>query len=308
MASERIINCAVTGAIHVPSQTPYLPITPAQIAADAIAAAGAGAATVHLHARHPDTGQPSSDPELFADFCGRIAAQSDVVIGITTGGGLGMSPEQRLAAVQRLQPELASLNMGSINFGLFPMKDRIASFQHEWEAEYLEMTRDFVFRNTFRDCDRMLRLLRDAGTKPELECYDIGHLYNTAHFVDQGLLEPPFWFQFIMGVLGGIGPSVENLLHFKNTADRLFGSDYVWSVLAAGKHEMTLGTVGAVLGGAVRVGLEDNLYLARGVLARSNADLVAKMQRILTELGLQAATPEQARQVLKLKGRDQTRF
>ena len=308
MSASRLINCAVTGAIHLPSQSPYLPITPDQIAAEAVAAARAGAAAVHLHARHPETGQPSPDPDLFGAFCGQIQAASDVVIGITTGGGLGMTPEQRMAAVQRFQPEIASLNMGSINFGLFPMKEKISAFQHAWEAEYLEMTRDFVFKNTFADCERMLAMMRAVGTKPELECYDIGHLHNAAYFVDRGLIEPPFWFQFIMGIFGGIQPSVDHLLHFKNTADKLFGKDYQWSVLAAGRHEMPLGTVGAVLGGAVRVGLEDNLYLAKGVLARSNAELVAKIRRILNELGLQAASPTEARALLELKGPSNTRF
>lgn len=308
MPPKCIVNCAVTGAIHLPSQTPYLPITPGQIADEAVAAAQAGAATVHLHARNPETGQPSSDPELFGIFCREIQAQSDVVIGITTGGGLGMTPEQRMAAVRRFQPELASLNMGSINFGLFPMKERIKEYKHPWEPEYLEMTRDFVFKNTFADCERTLSLMKEYGTKPELECYDIGHLHNTAYFVDQGLIEPPFWFQFILGIFGGIGASVEHLLHFKNTADKLFGQEYAWSVLAAGRHELTLGTVGAVLGGAVRVGLEDNIYLARGELARSNADLVTKIRRILGDLGIETASPTEARQILKLKGVSNTRF
>jgi uncharacterized protein (DUF849 family) len=308
MPAKCIVNCAVTGAIHLPSQTPYLPITPEEIAREAVAAAQAGAATVHLHARHPETGQPSSDPALFERFCREISTRSDVVIGITTGGGLGMTPEQRMTAVRRFQPELASLNMGSINFGLFQLKERIKEFKHPWEPEYLDMTRDFVFKNTFADCERILTLMKECGTKPELECYDIGHLYNTAYFVDKGLVETPFWFQFIMGILGGIQPSVEHLLHFKETADKLFGQDYAWSVLAAGKHELALGTVGAVLGGAVRVGLEDNIYLAKGELAKSNADLVTKIRRILGDLGIEIASPAEARQFLKLKGKDHTRF
>jgi uncharacterized protein (DUF849 family) len=306
--SNVIVNCAVTGAIHIPSMSPYLPITPEEIADEAVSAAEAGAATVHLHARDRETGQPNSDPELFRVFCQDVHERSDVIICITTGGGLGMTVDERMSAVKKLKPELASLNMGSINFGLFPLKDQIKEYKHEWEEKYLEMTRDFVFKNTFSDVGRILEIMRDNGTKPEMECYDIGHLYNTAYFADKGYIDPPFWFQFIMGIMGGIQPSVDNLLHFKNTADKLFGKDYVWSVLAAGKNEFALGTVAVVMGGNVRVGMEDNLYLGKGRLARNNAEMVAKMVRIMGELSMEHATPDEARKILGLKGKDQTSF
>jgi len=308
MSQPVIVNCAVTGAIHIPSMTPHLPITPEQIAAEAVAAAEAGAATVHLHARDPKTGQPTPEPALFKIFCQEVHRLSDVVICITTGGGLGMTPEQRMVAVRELKPELASINMGSMNFGLFPLKERIKEYKYEWEEGYLEMTRDFVFKNTYYDMEMILNIMADSGTKPEMECYDIAHIYNAAYWADKGLLKPPFWFQFILGIMGGIQPSVENLVFMKNTADKLFGKDYVWSVLAAGRHEFNLGTVGAVMGGHVRVGMEDNLYLGKGELAKSNADMVKKMVRILDELSLEHATPEQARQMLKLKGKKATSF
>lgn len=308
MSRRVIINCAITGAIHIPSMSPYLPITPEQIAKESIAAAEAGAATVHLHARVPETGQPTPDPALFKEFCQEIHRKSQVVICITTGGGLGMTPEERMEAVMALKPELASLNMGSINFGLFPLKDRIRQFKYEWEAPYLEMTKDFVFKNTFYDIERILAIMKDSGTKPEMECYDVGHLYNAAYWADKGAIDPPFWFQFIFGIMGGIQPSVDNLVHMKNTADKLFGEDYEWSVLAAGRHQFNLCTVGAVMGGHVRVGLEDNLYLGKGQLAKSNAEAVSKMVRILKELSLEPATPEEARQILRLKGKEVTAF
>jgi len=308
MSQPVIVNCAVTGAIHIPSMTPHLPITPEQIAAEAVAAAEAGAATVHLHARDPETGQPTPEPALFKIFCQEVHRLSDVVICVTTGGGLGMTPEQRMVAVRELKPELASINMGSMNFGLFPLKERIKEYKWEWEEKYLEMTRDFVFKNTFYDMELILNIMADSGTRPEMECYDIAHIYNAAYLADKGLIKPPFWFQFILGIMGGIQPSVDNLVFMKNTADKLFGKDYVWSVLAAGRHEFNLGTVGAVMGGHVRVGMEDNLYLAKGELARSNADMVKKMVRILDELSLEHATPDQARQMLKLKGKQATSF
>lgn len=306
--SKVIVNCAVTGSIHIPSMSPFLPVTPAQIADEAVSAAEAGAATVHLHVRDPETGQPDSDPELYRAVCRDIQERSDVVICITTGGGLGMTVDERMTAVKKLKPELASLNMGSINFGLFPLKDQIKEYKHGWEEKYLEMTRDFIFKNTFSDIARILEIMRDNGTKPELECYDIGQLYNTAYFADKGYLEPPFWFQFIMGIMGGIRPSVDHLLHYKNTADKLFGKDYVWSVLAAGRNEFPLGTVGAVLGGNVRVGMEDNLYISKGKLVQHNAEMVSKILRILHELGFEHATPAETRRVLGLKGKGQTDF
>ncbi len=308
MSRKVIINCAVTGAIHVPSLSPYLPITPEQIAGEAVAAAEAGAATVHLHARDPENGRPDMDIELFHRFCRQVHERSDTIICITTGGAPTMTPEERMVAVQALKPELASINMGSINFGLFPMMARIKEYQFDWERPYLESSKDLVFKNTFYDQERIFKIMEDCGTKPELECYDVGHLYNTAYWVDQGVIKPPFWIQLILGIHGAIQPSVENLVFMKNTADKLFGDDYVFSVLAAGRHEINLGTVGVILGGSVRVGLEDNLYLARGELAKSNADLVAKIRRIVAELGFDIAGPDEARQILKLKGKNQTNY
>jgi uncharacterized protein (DUF849 family) len=288
--------------------SPHLPITPEQIASEAIAAAKAGAGTVHLHARNPETGQPTPDPGLFKEFCSQVHQKSDVVICITTGGGLGMTPEQRMEAVTALKPELASINMGSMNFGLFPLMDRYKEYKFDWEKEYLEMTKDFVFRNTFYEQERILGLMEDNGTKPEMECYDVGHLYNAHYWAEKGVIKPPFWFQLILGIMGGIQPSVANLVHMKETADKLFGDDYQWSVLAAGRHEFNLGTVGAIMGGHVRVGMEDNLYLGKGELAESNAEMVAKMSRILEELSLTPATPAETRQILKLKGQAATEF
>jgi uncharacterized protein (DUF849 family) len=308
MSRKVIINCAVTGAIHVPSLSPYLPITPAQIAAEAVAAAEAGAATVHLHARDPQNGRPDMEPELFRAFCRQIHEQSDTVICITTGGAPTMTPEERMVAVHALKPELASINMGSINFGLYPMMARIKDYKYDWEKPYLESSRDLVFKNTFYDQERILKIMDDCGTKPELECYDVGHLYNTAHWADLGVIQPPFWIQLILGIHGAIQPSVENLVFMKNTADKLFGDDYIFSVLAVGRHELNLGTVGVVMGGCVRVGLEDNLYVSKGELAKSNADLVAKMRRIITELSFDIADPAEARKMLGLKGKDQASF
>ena len=297
-----IVSCAVTGSIHVPSQSPHLPITPEQIAENALGAAGAGAAIVHLHARDPETGRPTPDPEVFARFLPKIKARSDVVINITTGGGHGMTVEERTRAARTFKPELCSLNMGSMNFGLFPVLDRIQEFKHSWEPEYLEMTRDFIFRNTYKDIETIVRTLGAEGTRFEFECYDVGHLYNLAYFLDQGVVEPPLFVQTIFGILGGIGPEPENLLHMKATADRLFGDDYYWSILGAGRHQTNLVTIGAILGGSVRVGLEDSIYLAKGQLAESNADQVAKIVRILRELSLEMATADEARQMLSLKG------
>jgi uncharacterized protein (DUF849 family) len=292
----------VTGSIHVPSATPYLPITPERISAGAIGAAQAGAAIVHLHARDPETGRPTPDPDVFALFLPEIAAGCDAVVNITTGGGQGMSLEERTAAGRRFRPELCSLNMGSMNFGLFPVLDRITEFEHDWEPRYLEGSRDFIFRNTFQDVERIVRELGANGTRFEFECYDVGHLYNLAHFLERGVVEPPLFVQTIFGILGGIGPDPENLLHMKTIADRLLGDAYYWSVLAAGRHQTSLVTMGAILGSNVRVGLEDSIYLAKGVLAESNADQVAKIVRILRELSLEIATPDEAREMLALKG------
>jgi len=302
------INCAVTGSIHIPTMTPHLPITPQQIASEAIAAAKAGAGTVHLHVRNPETGQPSSDLGLFKEVCSEIHRSSDVVMCPTTGGGLGMTPEERVRVVRELQPELASCNMGSFNFGLFPLLERFSKFKFEWEKEYLEMTRDFIFPNTFKSLEIFLKSFRDSGTKPEMECYDVGHLYNVAHMADQGYIDRPFFLQLILGILGAIQPSVENLVHMKNTADKLFGDDYLWSVLPVGRHQFALGTVAVVMGGNVRVGMEDNLYLSKGVLVKSNAESVAKIRHLIEELSLEVATPDETRKMLKLKGRDKTNF
>lgn len=301
-----IISCAVTGSIHVPSQSPHLPLTPAQIAESAIGAAEAGAAIVHLHARDPETGRPTPDPDVFARFLPQIKESTDVVINITTGGGHGMTVEERTRAANRFEPELCSLNMGSMNFGLFPVLDRVSTFQHAWEPEYLEMTRDFIFRNTYKDIETIVRTLGAVGTRFEFECYDVGHLYNLAYFLEQGVVQPPLFVQTIFGILGGIGPEPENLLHMKATADRLFGDDYYWSILGAGRHQTNLVTIGAILGGSVRVGLEDSIYLAKGRLAESNADQVAKIARILGELSLEIATAAEARQMLSLKGASAT--
>ncbi|MBW2057752.1 MAG: 3-keto-5-aminohexanoate cleavage protein [Deltaproteobacteria bacterium] len=308
MKEKIIINCAVTGSIHIPSMTPYLPITPEQIAQEAIDACSAGASTVHLHARDPRTGQPTMNLDLFGRFCREITGKSDVIICITTGGAPNMSPEERMAAVERFKPELASINMGSMNFGLFPLMERIKKYKWEWEKEYLEGSKDLVFKNTFHDQERILTIMHDNGTKPELECYDMAHLYNAAYWADKGVLHPPFWLQFILGIMGGIQPSVENLVFMKNTADRLFGKDYVWSALPVGRHEFNLCTVAAIMGGNVRVGLEDNIYLSRGTLARSNTEMVEKMVRILGELGMKPASAEETRSILKLKGKQETSY
>ncbi len=301
-----IVSCAITGSIHVPSVSDYLPITPAEIAESAIGAAHAGAAIVHLHARDPQTGRPTPDPEIFAQFLPEIAAGCDAVINITTGGGHGMTLEERSEAARRFKPELSSLNMGSMNFGLFPVLDRVKEFKHSWERQYLEASRDFIFRNTYTDIERLVTELGANGTRFEFECYDVGQLYNLAHFVDRGVVQPPMFLQLIFGILGGIGPDPENLMHMKATADRLFGDDYYFSILGAGRHQTRLTTLGAILGGNVRVGLEDSIYLARGELAKSNADQVSKICRILTELSLEIATPDEAREMLALKGASKT--
>jgi uncharacterized protein (DUF849 family) len=306
LAADRdkvIISCAVTGAVHVPSQSPYLPITPEQIAENAIGAAEAGAAILHLHARDPENGRPTSDPEMFMRFLPEIKERCNAVVNITTGGGQGMTLEQRLAAAMRARPEMCSLNMGSMNFGRFGIANRIKEWRFDWEQADLEASRDYIFRNTYKDIAYILRELGEThGVKFEYECYDVGHLYNLAWFVDEGLVKPPFFVQTIFGILGGIGTDPEDLLHMKRTADRLFGDAYQWSILGAGRHQFNLVTMGAIMGGNVRVGLEDNIFLGKGELAKSNADLVAKTARILGELSLEIATPDEARETLQLKG------
>ena len=304
-----IVTCAVTGAIHTPSMSEFLPITPAQIAAEAIGAAGAGAAIVHLHARDPKDGRPSPSPALFQEFLPAIKAGCDAVINITTGGGQNMTVQQRLECALACQPEMCSLNMGSMNFGLYPTLSRYKTFKHDWEPTYLEGSRDFIFKNTFADIEYILEHLgRGCGTRFEFECYDVGHLYSLAHMLDRKLVEPPLFVQTIFGILGGIGADTGNLLHMRATADKLFGDAYEWSVLAAGRHQMPMATVAAVCGGNVRVGLEDSVYIAKGALARSNAEQVAKIRRILAELSLEVATPADARERLRLKGVANVRF
>lgn len=309
LSKKVIITCAVTGGIHTPTMSDALPITPDEIARQSIEAAEAGAAILHLHARDPKDGRPTPDPTVFMQFLPRIKQATDAVINVTTGGGLNMTVEQRLAAPLLAKPEMCSLNMGSMNFGIYPLADRYASWKHEWEEPYLRGTDDFIFRNTFRDIERILRLLgEEHGTRFEHECYDVGHLYNLAHFVDRGLVKPPFFVQMIFGILGGIGPDMENLTFMKQKADKLFGSDYRWSVLAAGRFQMPFATQAAMLGGSVRVGLEDSLHIGRGRLASSNAEQVRKIRTILTELGHEIATPAEARQLLGLKGGDMVGF
>jgi len=307
--SKVIITCAVTGGIHTPTMSDALPFRPADIAAQAIAAAEAGASILHLHARDPKDGRPTPDPKVFMEFLPTIKQSTKAVINVTTGGGLNMTVDDRLAAPLVAKPEMCSLNMGSMNFGIFPLADRYKDWKYDWEDPYLRNTDDFIFRNTFRDIERILKMLgEDHGTKFEHECYDIGHLYNLAHFVDRGLVKPPFFVQSIFGILGGIGVDMDNVLFMKRTADRLFGKDYVWSVLAAGRHQMPIATQAAMMGGNVRVGLEDSLFIGRGKLAASNAEQVAKIRTILEALGYEIASPDDARQMLKLKGGDRVGF
>ena len=301
-AQKVIVTCAVTGSIHTPTMSDHLPITGDQIAAEAVAAAEAGAAVLHLHAREEKDGKPTQKPEAFARFLPRIKQQCDAVVNVTTGGGLGMTLDERLAAAKWAKPEVASMNMGSLNFGIFGAAEKIASFKHDWEKPYLEMTRDFILSNTFAQIERGLKELGANGTRFEFECYDVGHIYNLAHFLDRGLIKPPIFVQTIFGILGGIGTDPEDLLHMKRTADRLLGNDYVWSILGAGRHQFNLITMGAIMGGNCRTGMEDNIFLGKGELAKSNAELVAKTARILRELSLEPATPDEARAMLGLKG------
>ena len=309
MADKVIITCAVTGSIHTPTMSPHLPITPDEIAEASIGAWEAGASIIHLHARDPKDGSPTPDPDTFMAFLPRIKQATDAVVNITTGGGHGMSLQERLAAPMRASPEMTSLNMGSMNFGLFPILDKISDFQYEWERTHLENSRDFIFRNTFKDIEYILKELGEGhGVRFEFECYDIGHLYTLAHFLDRGLVKPPLFVQSIFGILGGVGADEENLMHSRRIANKLFGSDYRWSVLAAGRHQMSFVTMAAMLGGNVRVGMEDSLYIAKGKLAESNRDQVAKIRRIVEDLSLEVATPAEARAMLALKGGDMVNF
>ncbi|WP_322107024.1 3-keto-5-aminohexanoate cleavage protein [Paraburkholderia sp. J41] len=297
-----IISCAVTGAIHTPSMSEYLPVTSDQIADAAVEAAEAGAAILHLHARHPADGRPTQDPEYFESFLARIRAETRAVVNITTGGSPHMTLDERIQPIVRFQPELASLNMGSMNFGLFPMLDRFNRFQHGWEREHLEKSRDLIFKNTYQDIERILHQGASQGTRFEFECYDINHLYNVAHFRDRGLVQGPLFIQSVFGILGGIGPHPEDLMHMRRTADRLFGDQYQWSILGAGRNQMPLATMGAAMGSHVRVGLEDSLWIGPGKLARSSAEQVSKIRTILEALDLEIASPDDARNILALKG------
>ena len=310
MAKNRkvIITCAVTGAIHTPSMSPYLPVTPDEIIDAAVGAAEAGAALVHVHARNPVTGQPDQSPEAFEPFLKVIKQRSNCVINITTGGAPTMLVEERLRPCAHFKPEVASLNMGSMNFGLYPMLNRFKEFKHDWERPYLEGSDDRVFKNTFKDIANILTTCAENGTRFEIECYDIGHLYTLAHFVDRGLVKPPFFVQSVFGLLGGIGPHPEDVAHMKRTADRLFGDDYHWSVLGAGRHQLPIAAMAVAMGGNLRVGLEDSLWLGPGQLAKSNADQVRAARKIIEGLGLEIATPDDAREQLQLKGADKVAF
>lgn len=309
MPKTVIVTCAPTGGIHTPTMSPHLPVTPEEIAAASIEAAEAGAAIIHLHARNPENGRPDPRPGLFAEFMPQISASCDAVLNVSTGGGLGMTREERLRAAVATSPEMASLNVGSLNFGIFPMLEKYSQWKHEWEPEFLEMTRDFIFRNTFADIEYIVKELGQVhGTRFEFECYDLGHLYNLAWLIDQGWLEPPFFVQMVFGVLGGVGADLDNLMHMHTIADRLFGDDYEWSVLAAGKSQMPFATQAAMLGGNLRVGMEDSLYIGPGELTPSNAAQVRKIRGIVEALGYQLATPAEARERLGLKGADRVAF
>jgi uncharacterized protein (DUF849 family) len=309
MANRKvIITCAVTGAIHTPSMSPYLPVTAEEITEAALGAAEAGAAIVHLHARDPQNGKPDQSPAAFAPFLGIIKQRSDVVVNITTGGAPTMLVEERVSPAAHFKPEVASLNMGSMNFGLYPMLNRFTEFKHEWERPYLEGSKDRIFRNTFADIEFILSSCAENGTRFEIECYDIGHLYTLAHFADRGLIKPPFFVQSVFGILGGIGGHPEDVAHMKRTADRLFGDQYHWSVLGAGRNQLPIAAMAAAMGGNVRVGLEDSLWIGPGQLAKSNADQVRAARQIIEGLGLEIATPAEARTLLDLKGGDRVGF
>ncbi len=309
MSDKLIITCAITGSIHTPTMSPYLPVTPEQIADQALEAAEAGAAILHLHARNPKTGRPSSSADDFMAFLPRLKADCDAVLNLTTGGSAVMTLDQRLEAPLLAKPEMCSLNMGTMNFALYPMAERFEGWLHDWEKPFLENSDDLVFKNTPRDIEAVLtRLGKERGARFEFECYDVGHLYMLKHFVDRGLGEAPFFVQFVFGVLWGIGADPDNLIHMKHVADKLFGADYRFSVLAAGRHQIPLATMSAAMGGHVRVGLEDNLYLAKGQLAQSNADQVRKIRAIAEGLGREVASPADARAMLGLKGTSKTAF
>ena len=303
-----IITCAVTGAIHTPSMSPYLPVTSEEIIDAAIGAAEAGAALVHVHARDPETGKPDQSPEAFEPFLLVIKQRSNCVINITTGGSPQMSVEERLRPCAVFKPEVASLNMGSMNFGLYPMLARFKEFKHDWERPYLEGSKERIFKNTFQDIENILAACAENNTRFEIECYDIGHLYTLSHFADRGLIKPPFFVQSVFGILGGIGPHPEDVMHMKRTADRLFGKDYVWSVLGAGRNQLPVATMAVAMGGNVRVGLEDSLWIGPGQLAKTNAEQVRAARQIIEGMGLEIATSDEARAMLQLKGGDKVAF
>ena len=303
-----IITCAVTGAIHTPSMSPYLPITPEEITEAAVGAAEAGAAIIHLHARDPITGRPDQSPEAFGKFLPQIKSRTNAVLNLTSGGSPFMKIDERIQPSMKFAPEVASLNMGSLNFGLFPMLSRFKEFKHDWERKHLEDSDDLIFRNTFKDIEFALKAVADHQIRFEFECYDIGHLYNLAHFVERGLIKPPFFVQSVFGILGGIGAHYEDVVHMKRTADRLFGKEYQWSVLGAGRNQLRIAAMSAGMGGNIRVGLEDNLWLGKGTLAKSNAEQVIKARQIVESLGLEVASPDEARQMLQLKGSNKVNF
>ena len=303
-----IVTCAITGSIHTPTMSPHLPVTPQQIADDAIKAIKAGASVVHLHARDPESGRPTQNVDLFREFVVRIKAESNGVINLTTGGSPTMSVQERLQPALVLAPEVASLNMGSMNFGLYPMLSKYTEFKFDWEKNYLESTRDLVFKNTFKDIEYILSACQDNGTRFEFECYDVSHLYNLAHFLDRGLIKGPIFVQTVFGILGGIGVHPEDVMHMRRTANRLFGEDYVWSVLGAGRHQMPIAAMSASMGGNVRVGLEDSLWDGPGKLAESNASQVTRVRHVLEGLSLEVASPDEARDMLALKGANNVSF
>jgi uncharacterized protein (DUF849 family) len=303
-----VITCAVTGSIHTPSMSPHLPVTPDEIAEAAIGAAEAGAAIVHLHARDPNDGRPDQSPEAFEPFLKVIKQRSDVVVNLTTGGSPYMPVEERVRPAEHFRPEVASLNMGSMNFGLFPMLKRYKEFQYDWEEPMLEGSHDLVFRNSYKDIRYALETLNETGTRYEFECYDTSHLHNLHYFWTEGLVQAPLFIQTVFGLLGGIGPDPEEVMHMKRTADRLFGDNYRWSVLGAGRSQMPIAAIGAAMGGNVRVGLEDSLWLSKGKLAETNAKQVEQVRKIVEGLGLNPATPDEAREMLALKGGDRVNF
>ena len=304
-----IVTCAITGGSHTPTMSQYLPITPEDIIEQSLGAAEAGASIIHLHARNPKTGKPTSDPQAFMNFLPQIKERTNAILNISTGGSPGMSVDERLSAALRAKPEMSSLNMGSMNYGLYPLLKKFNSWKYEWEPAFLKMTEDFIFKNTFKDIDTILKKLgEECGTKFEFECYDVSHLYNLAHFVDRGIIKPPFFIQTIFGLLGGIGADSENLMHMRKIALKLFGDNHEWSVLAAGKFQMPFVLQAANMGGNVRVGLEDNLSISKGELAKNNAQQVTKIVNILKELSISISTPDEARKRLHLKGKDSVNY